>query len=200
MTCIPHDFLLKKVFESFGITLPRVGEYAVGNLFFNPDQSIMQESKDTFQQIARDLGLVVLCWREVPRNSDILGPVSRGKEPLILQPFVTMARLDENADLVLPNTFDSKLFKRQLYLLRKKATHQISLKRWFYVCSLSERNLVYKGQLSPVQVYDYFPDLCDPSYKSHFCLVHSRFSTNTFPSWDRAQPMRWCAHNGRIAN
>jgi glutamate synthase (NADPH/NADH) len=82
-------------------------------------------------------------------------------------------------------------------LLRKQSTHAITLKNWFYICSLSNQNIVYKGQLSPIQVYDFFYDLQNYKYATHFALVHSRFSTNTFPSWDRAQPMRWAAHNGK---
>jgi len=95
-----------------------------------------------------------------------------------------------------PASFDEKLFERQLYVLRKQATHTIGLHNWFYICSLSNRNVVYKGQLSPVQVYNYYYDLLNVDYEASFALVHSRFSTNTFPSWDRAQPMRWAAHNG----
>ena len=83
-------------------------------------------------------------------------------------------------------------------MLRKRATHVIGLHNWFYLCSLSNRNIIYKGQLSPVQVYEYYHDLVNVDYEAHFALVHSRFSTNTFPSWDRAQPLRWAAHNGEI--
>lgn len=198
MTAIPHELFAQDVLKLFGVVLPRPGEYAVGNIYMNPDPIVLDESKEMFEQIARDLGLIVLCWRETPRCSEILGPVAKSKEPLILQPFVTMPRVDDNSDMSLSGIFDSKLFRRQLYLLRKQTTHQISLARWFYICSLSEKNMVYKGQLSPKQVYSYFLDLNSELFKSHFCLVHSRFSTNTFPSWDRAQPMRWCAHNGEI--
>jgi glutamate synthase (NADPH/NADH) len=120
----------------------------------------------------------------------MLGPRSRSKEPVMLQVFVTMK---ENHD-----QWDPIAFERKLYFLRKTATHKISLNKWFYICSLSATSIVYKGQLSPGQVYDYFKDLSDPLFMSHFCIVHSRFSTNTFPSWDRAQPMRFVAHNGEI--
>ncbi|KAG0066294.1 glutamate synthase [NADH], partial [Linnemannia elongata] len=150
------------------ITLPGQGEYAVGNI-----------------------GLKVLGWRAVPVDNSILGPSAKSKEPSIQQPFVVL-------DPAVHAKFDNKLFNRQLYLLRKQATHAITLKNWFYICSLSNQNIVYKGQLSPVQVYDFFYDLQNHKYTTHFALVHSRFSTNTFPSWDRAQPMRWAAHNGEI--
>jgi glutamate synthase (NADPH/NADH) len=202
MSSIPHELLQKNVKKSFDITLPPVGEYAVGNVFFNPDDAIREESIQQFEEIARDLGLLVLCWRRVPVQSSILGPVSKSKEPVILQPFLVMANSQLKSDTkdssfsAKTPVFDEKLFERQLFVLRKNAARLIGLKKWFYICSLSTKNIVYKGQLSPVQVYEYFDDLRNPEYRSHFCLVHSRFSTNTFPSWDRAQPMRWCAHNG----
>lgn len=203
MSSIPHLFF-KKHAETLNITLPPVGEYAVGNLFFNPNENIRNESINQFEEIARDLGLLVLFWRTVPVQSSILGPVSRSKEPVIMQPYIVMANSQLKSDTqsntftAAKTSFDVLLFERQLYVLRKNATRTIGLKKWFYICSLSTKNIVYKGQLSPVQVYEYFDDLRNLDYKSHFCLVHSRFSTNTFPSWDRAQPMRWCAHNGEI--
>ncbi|KAJ8327840.1 glutamate synthase [NADH] [Batrachochytrium dendrobatidis] len=189
------------------IELPSPGQYAVGNVFFSPDDRTCRQGIAQFEQIARDLGLIVLCWRSVPRNSQILGPVARSKEPTILQPFVVLADdpLSPNTSFRQPkiSTVDSALdddalFARQLYLLRKNATHAISQRKSFYICSLSTKNIVYKGLLAPSQVYPYFTDLADPLFASYFCLVHSRFSTNTFPSWDRAQPMRLCAHNGEI--
>ena len=208
MTAIPHELFASELSATLGVTLPPRTEYAVGNVFLSPEENVLEESKNAFEQIARDLGLVVLCWRLVPRDSQILGPVAKSKEPVIMQPFVTLAQIhplhgtefisDDDHKPQSDDDFDHGLFERQLYLLRKNATHAITLAKWFYVCSLSNRNIVYKGQLSPVQVYKYFVDLDNPLYRSHFCLVHSRFSTNTFPSWDRAQPMRWCAHNGEI--
>ena len=209
MTGIPHDFFANEVCEKFNLNLPPQGEYAVGNIFFHPDETIRDESIVTFEQIARDLGLMVLCWRTVPVKSDILGPVSKGKEPVIMQPFIALANIMLKADYSSTTFKNSKKnirehddvkFERQLFLLRKNSTREIGIEKWFYICSLSSKNIVYKGQLAPVQVYDYFDDLREIRYKSHFALVHSRFSTNTFPSWDRAQPMRWCAHNGMHIN
>ncbi|KAJ3329301.1 glutamate synthase [NADH], partial [Kappamyces sp. JEL0680] len=205
MSSIPHELLAKEVSFLFGITLPPQGEYAVGNVFFSSDETLREESKAQFEEIARDLGLLVLCWRKVPVQSSILGPVSKSKEPVILQPFMVLAKSQLKSDAKSTSfvakqqePLSSSLFERQLYVLRKNATRTIGLSKWFYICSLSTKNIIYKGQLSPVQVYDYFDDLRNVEYRSHFCLVHSRFSTNTFPSWDRAQPMRLCAHNGRI--
>ncbi|KAI8826607.1 uncharacterized protein EV422DRAFT_3637 [Fimicolochytrium jonesii] len=212
MCGIPHRLFATDVKRNFGIVLPPPGQYAVGNIYFKPDETVIRESQEKFEDIARSLGLFVLCWRPVPRDNSILGPSSKSKEPAIYQPFITVQRgagamynTPINYNNVAMNNinntsadFDEMQFERQLYLLRKQSTHALTLIRWFYICSLSSRHMVYKGLLSPVQVYPYFADLTNPDFASHFCLVHSRFSTNTFPSWDRAQPMRWCAHNGEI--
>lgn len=199
MTSIPHKFFVKHFAFEAGIELPPQGQYAAGNLFFKPEADTMKSSVDTFEEIANSLGLRVLGWREVPRDSSLLGPAALSREPLILQPFVVLAsaygigKTPQTSD---SENFDEKHFERQLYVLRKRATHTIGLHNWFYLCSLSNKNIVYKGQLSPVQVYAYYHDLRSFDYQGHFALVHSRFSTNTFPSWDRAQPLRWAAHNG----
>ncbi|KAG0334147.1 glutamate synthase [NADH], partial [Podila horticola] len=190
MSGIPHTFMVEEA-ARLKVTLPAQGEYAVGNVFLRPDEPHLREQKATFESIAQKNGLKVLCWRKVPVDNSILGPSALSKEPSIQQPFVVL-------DPAVHATFDNKLFNRQLYVLRKEATHAITLKNWFYICSLSNQNIVYKGQLSPSQVYKFFYDLQNHEYTTHFALVHSRFSTNTFPSWDRAQPMRWAAHNGEI--
>ncbi|KAF9431626.1 glutamate synthase [NADH] [Entomortierella beljakovae] len=190
MTGMPHTFMVEEA-ARLNIKLPEQGEYAVGNVFLRPDEPHVHEQKSIFESIAQQNGLKVLGWRTVPVDNSILGPSSKSKEPSIQQPFVIL-------DPIVTPKFDNKRFQRQLYILRKQATHAITLKNWFYICSLSNQNIVYKGQLSPVQVYDYFYDLQNYKYLTHFALVHSRFSTNTFPSWDRAQPMRWAAHNGEI--
>ncbi|KAG0026917.1 glutamate synthase [NADH], partial [Podila clonocystis] len=190
MSGIPHTFMVEEA-ARLKVTLPSQGEYAVGNIFLRPDEPHLREQKATFESIAQKNGLKVLGWRKVPVDNSILGPSALSKEPSIQQPFVVL-------DPAVHATFDNKLFNRQLYVLRKEATHAITLKNWFYICSLSNQNIVYKGQLSPSQVYKFFYDLQNHEYTTHFALVHSRFSTNTFPSWDRAQPMRWAAHNGEI--
>ncbi|RJE22501.1 glutamate synthase [Aspergillus sclerotialis] len=201
MTSIPHKFFVKNFAREVGVELPPLGQYAVGNLFFKPDNEALKESTATFEEIATSLGLRVLGWREVPRDSTILGPAALSREPIVMQPFVVLksAYGDGNTpETTDPVAFDVKTFERQLYVLRKRATHVIGLASWFYLCSLSNRNIVYKGQLSPSQVYKYYHDLVNVDYEGHFAMVHSRFSTNTFPSWDRAQPLRWAAHNGEI--
>lgn len=189
MTGIPHQFFVNESSRELGITLPEEGQYAVGNLFMKGDAESVAESQKVFEQLAEALDLTVLGWRRVPVDSSVIGPAAKSKEPAIVQPFVVLAN---------GKPFDEAYFERQLYVLRKHATHTLTMKKWFYVCSLSNKNIVYKGQLTPKQVYSYFHDLNNVQYASHFALVHSRFSTNTFPSWDRAQPMRWCAHNGKL--
>lgn len=200
MTSIPHKFFIKNFERETGIKLPPQGQYAVGNLFFKPDEEALKVSLDSFEEVAESIGLRILGWREVPRDSTLLGPAALSREPLILQPFVVLKEAygkGTEPEITDPKRFDEKQFERQLYVLRKRATHQIGLHNWFYLCSLSNKNIVYKGQLSPRQVYEYYHDLASVDYEGHFALVHSRFSTNTFPSWDRAQPLRWAAHNGK---
>ncbi|OAA67851.1 glutamate synthase [Niveomyces insectorum RCEF 264] len=201
MTSIPHKFFIKNFEREVNIKLPPPGQYAVGNLFFKPDQETLQESKRQLEDIAESLGLRVLGWREPPVDSTLLGPAAASREPIILQPFVVLQSAYGSGDVpetTDPAKFDERHFERQLYVLRKRATHTIGLHNWFYLCSLSNKNIVYKGQLAPIQVYQYYHDLVNADYEAHFALVHSRFSTNTFPSWDRAQPLRWAAHNGEI--
>ncbi|KAG9006059.1 glutamate synthase [NADH] [Tulasnella sp. JGI-2019a] len=199
MTAVPHAFLKREVERDLGSALPDAGKYAVGNVFFKPkDPVTLREHQKIFTDIANDLGLRVLGWRLVPTDGTILGPAATSKEPVIYQPFIVLRSFYGDGNTPQGGEIDTTHFERQLYVLRKHATHAITVSKWFYVCSLSTVNIVYKGQLSPPQVYNYYHDLNHVLYESHFALVHSRFSTNTFPSWDRAQPMRWAAHNGEI--
>ncbi|KAJ9100737.1 glutamate synthase [NADH] [Naganishia cerealis] len=198
MYAIPHRFFLRETPHCFLPRLPSLGQYAVGNVFLSRTAFATQQA--TFERLAAELGLRVLGWRAVPTDGTILGPASSSREPKILQPFVVLAdhygRDSDHSEET--GAFDASRFARQLYVLRKHAGHQIGLDNHFYICSLTPDNIVYKGQLSPPQVYYYYHDLNHALFESHFALVHSRFSTNTFPSWDRAQPMRWAAHNGEI--
>ncbi|KAI7788823.1 enhancer-2 of am [Diaporthe eres] len=201
MTSIPFKFFIKNFERDVGIKLPPPGQYAVGNLFFNPEPEKLQEQQRQLEDIAESLGLRILGWREPPTDPSLLGPAALSRQPIILQPFVVLASYygSGNApEMTDPEKFDFRHLERQLFVLRKRATHTIGLHNWFYICSLSNKNIVYKGQLAPVQVYQYYHDLVNADYEAHFALVHSRFSTNTFPSWDRAQPLRWAAHNGEI--
>lgn len=204
MTSIPHKFMVREFERDHNFVLPPQGQYAVGNIFFKNDAAVMARSRKTFEDIAKELGLRVLGWREVPRDSSILGPASKSREPLIYQPVVVLASAYDSLISMDPRNSEvfeeryQRLFERELYVLRKRSTHTIGMHTWFYICSLSNKNIVYKGQLTPFQVYNYYYDLVNVNYEAHFALVHSRFSTNTFPSWDRAQPLRWAAHNGEI--
>ncbi|KAJ2396334.1 glutamate synthase [NADH], partial [Coemansia sp. RSA 2603] len=187
MAALPHEFMVK-VFGQLGCTVPEPGEYATGNVFLHPDTDTRQQSQSIFDHLATEVGLQTVGWRAVPTNSSILGPSGQSKEPVIMQPLVVSAgdRMEETE------------FTRRLFMLRKRAQHTIGFKKWFYVCSLATRTIVYKGQLTPAQVPEYYADLRDSDFVTHFALVHSRFSTNTFPSWERAQPFNLCAHNGEI--
>lgn len=162
MVGLPHSFFVREN-ERAGIILPNEGEYATGNLFFKKgDDQLLASHRATFEQIAESLNLRVLGWREVPTDGSILGPASLSQEPLILQPIVVLATsygTGATPDTSPEATFDEKYFERQLYVLRKHSTHTLLLSSGFYICSLSNKNVVYKGQLSPVQVYQYYHDL-----------------------------------------
>ncbi|KAG5417631.1 GLT1 [Candida metapsilosis] len=200
LSSIPHKFLKREFAYHCNVKLPKKGQYGVGNLFFKKDDAVFEKSKQTFENIAESLDLKVLGWRKVPHDSSILGPASLSREPYILQPAVVMKEildLEEVDDDEFASKYQQE-FEKRLFILRKQSSHTIGLHNWFYICSLSSKTVVYKGQLAPNQVYAYYHDLVNAEYESHFALVHSRFSTNTFPSWDRAQPLRLAAHNGEI--
>ncbi|CUS22288.1 LAQU0S05e01992g1_1 [Lachancea quebecensis] len=199
---IPHEFMKREFKLDSGIEIPAAGQYATGNFFFKKDApETLEASKRTFESLAESLGLLVLGWRSVPRDSSILGAVALSREPAIFQPLVVLQDAHHEQQPISSDDFRSKFdvkFQTQLYILRKQASSAIGLQNWFYACSLNPRTIVYKGQLTPTQVYQYYHDLTNAHFESHMALVHSRFSTNTFPSWDRAQPLRWIAHNGEI--
>lgn len=198
---IPHEFFKREFKLEKSIKFPERYQYAVGNIFFKEDRDgSLKDSQNIFEQVAESLGLKVLSWREVPHDSSVLGSVALSCEPVILQPLVVLWETCAEGSIS-NEEFSLKYvakFRTKLYILRKQASLELGLQSGFYVCSLSNRTIVYKGQLTPSQVYDYYHDLTNTYFKSHFALVHSRFSTNTFPSWDRAQPLRWLAHNGEI--
>ncbi|XP_008798443.2 glutamate synthase 1 [NADH], chloroplastic [Phoenix dactylifera] len=194
LVALPHDFY-KEVTKDAGFVLPPPGQYAVGMFFLPTDDSRREESKVVFTKVAESLGHVVLGWRPVPTDNTDLGESARQTEPIIEQVFLTSSP-KSSAD-----------FEQQMYILRRVAMVAIRAAlnlqhggvRDFYICSLSSRTVVYKGQLKPVQLKDYYyADLGDERFTSYMALIHSRFSTNTFPSWDRAQPMRILGHNGEI--
>ncbi|CAH9140885.1 unnamed protein product [Cuscuta epithymum] len=191
---LPHDFY-KEVVKDVGFELPAPGQYAVGMFFMPTDDVRREKSKSIFTTVADLLGHKIIGWRRVPRNNSGLGNSALKTEPIIEQVFVT-------------ETPRSKVdFERQMYILRRVSMLAIRASlnlqhgdhKDFYICSLSSRTVVYKGQLKPDQLQEYYyADLGNERFTSYMALVHSRFSTNTFPSWDRAQPMRVLGHNGEI--
>lgn len=192
LTALPWEFLEKTAKRELSLDLPPRGKYAAGIVFLPRDEGDRRVCKAAFEAIVGEEGQHHLGWRTVPKDDSMIGPTAMASEPVMEQVFVA------SAEGLSPDDFD-----RKLYVIRKRATHTIRGKKndpddAFYVCSLSVRVMVYKGMLMPEQLFRYFPDLADPDYKSHLCMVHSRFSTNTFPSWDRAQPQRFMAHNGEI--
>jgi len=188
----PHEFFFDECIR-LGFHLPAYGRYGVGMIFFPKDIMLKEECRDIFNRAADKLGLEVLGYRKVPVNPDGLGDTALSVEPDIEQVFI--ASPDHISD---PDEFERKLF-----ILRNYSSHTIqnSVKKdaiGFYLASLSYKTVIYKGQLTSMQVRHYFPDLSNNRLVSAFGLVHSRFATNTFPSWKLAQPFRYIAHNGEI--
>ncbi|GER69682.1 glutamate synthase [NADPH] large chain [Weizmannia acidilactici] len=179
---IPHEF-----FEAVcSFTLPKKGEYAVGMLFLPHDPHARNEILVEFKTQASSLGLSVLGVRDVPVNPGILGRQAEESRPHIVQIFVSSSN---------DNTKES-VFQRNVYILRKLVENKFSSS--FYAASFSNQTIVYKGMLSADQLPLFYVDLQDGRFKSALALIHSRFSTNTFPSWERAHPNRMIAHNGEI--
>jgi glutamate synthase (NADPH/NADH) large chain len=182
---IPHEFILLQ-----GIPVPEKGKYGTGLVFLPKAENQAALCMDFLQNIIEQEGLKMLATRDVPVNSDILGEISLANEPRIKQIFVTG---EDNPELL----------EKKLYVARRKMEQKINKsgldnKRSFYIVSLSTQRIIYKGMLTSTQLRDYFTDLTNPYFTSGLALVHSRFSTNTFPSWDLAQPFRLLGHNGEI--
>ncbi|MFP3938762.1 MAG: glutamate synthase large subunit [Thermoanaerobaculia bacterium] len=195
---MPHDLMAAAAREE-GITLPGPGEYGVGMLFLPRDEGLRRRCEELFEEAVRSRGHELLGWRDVPVDPSALGRIASEKEPVIRQAFLGRGAAGAGA----PGGTDPDAFERDLYVLRKAAEG-----RWLragaripedvYVVSLSSRTLIYKGLLLAWQLPRYFPDLVDHRMTSALALVHQRFSTNTFPEWDLAQPFRYLAHNGEI--
>ena len=181
MLQIPHEFILLQ-----GIPVPEKGKYGTG-LVFLPKDPVRQQAilSIMIEEIERE-GLQLMHLRNVPTNPSCLGEAALSTEPDIKQVFITGVTDDKLAT-----------FERTLYIIRKKIERRVNDSD-FYVCSLSSKNIIYKGMLSSMQVRQYFPDLTNNYFTSGLALVHSRFSTNTFPTWSLAQPFRLLAHNGEI--
>lgn len=185
LASIPHGLYVKAL-SLQGIHLPESGYYATGIIYL--DLQTHGEAEQEFNSLAESLGLEVLAWRDVPHNSNAIGAVAHKSEPLSRQVFVTRSM-----------DMDEKAFDRNVFVLRKRATHELAKEgRRFYICSLSSKTVVYKGLFTSDQLWDYYTDLKDADFETYMALVHTRFSTNTFPSWERAHPLRVLAHNGEI--
>lgn len=188
----PHEFFFDECLR-LGVHLPSFGKYAAGMVFFPREIRLREECRDILNRTAEKLGLEILAYRKVPVNTADIGPTALSVEPEMEQVFVACPDHISN----------SEEFERKLFVLRNYASHLINntVRKddiGFYMASLSYKTIVYKGQLTSHQVRQYFPDLSNKRVVSAFGLVHSRFATNTFPSWKLAQPFRFIAHNGEI--
>ncbi len=195
MTSLPYDFLKRVASEDLSTELPEKGRYAAGNVFLPVDETERANCKKLVNELIEKSGQKLIGWRELPVDpikADI-GPTARAAMPHMEQLFVAAADGISTDD-----------FERALYVVRKEAGHtirgdeNIKQRELFYVCSLSTKVIVYKGMLNPDQMMPFYPDLGADDFTAHLAMVHSRFSTNTFPSWDRAQPKRFMSHNGEI--
>ena len=199
---MPHRFFAKQT-AALGIALPAAGEYGVGMVFLPQDPTARERCQKIIEKIIRDEGQRVLGWRTVPTNNAPIGPSAQSGEPVIRQVFIKKVSGLPGNSYTKASGSDALAFERKLYVIRKlieSAIQRSSIphKEMVYLPSLSSRTLIYKGMLNAAQVEPYFLDLLDPTLESALALVHSRFSTNTFPSWPRAHPYRYISHNGEI--
>jgi glutamate synthase (NADPH) large chain len=188
---IPHQFFARECAE-LGFRLPGPGEYAVGIIFFPVEKPERLKCEGVLERVAREEGLIVLGWRDTPVNGDAIGRVARASQPYIQQVFLGR-----------PEGMDEDAFERKLYVVRRRVENEIAAsdmqpKGMFFIPSLSARTIVYKGLLLAPQIANFYQELKDPDVSSALCLVHQRFSTNTFPTWHLAHPYRYVAHNGEI--
>lgn len=188
----PHKFL-KKVCSEVGFELPDFEDYGVGMVFLSTERELAKDARSRMESIIGEEGQSLIGWREVPTENASLGDTAKSCEPRVKQVFIGRGE----------NTKAGLEFERKLYVIRKRAEKEIRLSsdngdNYFYIPSLSQKTLVYKGMLTPWQLELYYPELNDKSMKTAIALIHSRFSTNTFPSWDRAHPYRYVIHNGEI--
>lgn len=189
---MPHKFC-GTVAEEMGFDLPAAGHYAAGVVFLSPDKEAAAAEQEVLNEAIREYGQTLLGWRDVPLDNDDLGRASKESEPTMKQVFI--GRSDDLAD--------EAAFERTLYLIRRVATYRLGYLQgeaphYFYIVTLSSRVMGYKGMLTTDQLLHYFRDFHHPDMETSMALVHSRFSTNTFPSWPRAQPFRYTCHNGEI--
>ncbi len=189
---IPHVFFTRACRE-LGFELPGAGEYGVGMVFLPVDPQQRLVCEGILESIAREEGLHVLGWRDLPVDGDAIGRVARNSQPYIQQVFLSGRG----------QALEGDALERKLYVVRKRtenaiAKSELAHRADFFVPSLSSRTIVYKGLLLAPQIARFYPELNDPEFTSALCLVHQRFSTNTFPTWQLAHPFRYIAHNGEI--
>jgi glutamate synthase (ferredoxin) len=194
LTQIPHRFMARVA----GVELPDPGQYGVAMIYASPDAAVRAQGRQAFENVVAEAGLKVLSWRDVPTDNRSLGPTAQASEPFMQQAFIAR----EAGAAVGADELD---LERKLYVIRKRSHSAIRgshsgdpISSYWYIASISCRTIVYKGMLMPEQVAKYYLDLSDPDFESALSLVHSRFSTNTFPSWERSHPYRYIAHNGEI--
>ena len=189
---VPHEFL-RHACDGIGLQLPRPGHYGVGMVFLPPDREQRHYCERRLEDIVRQEGQEVLGWRSVPTDNLYLGETAKSREPFIRQVFIKRS----------PDLPDDLAFERKLYIIRRQAENVMRYANvpggdYFYIASLSYKTLVYKGMLTPRQVLTFYPDLSDSLLETALAVIHSRFSTNTFPSWERSHPYRYMIHNGEI--
>ena len=195
LTALPHKFFRRQVEDDLRTSLPDAGAYGTGIVFLPQDDKEREQCKSIVEGSVARTGLRVIGWRLVPTDADgaDVGIAARSAMPAMEQVFIDS-----------PEGSAGDRLERQLYIVRKEASRlvhgdtQIRQRALFYICSLSSKVVIYKGMLTTRQLFPFFLDLQDETYESHLAMVHSRFSTNTFPSWDRAQPNRFMCHNGEI--
>ncbi|MBM3838289.1 MAG: glutamate synthase large subunit [Verrucomicrobia bacterium] len=189
---MPHAFLAQAC-RAAGLSLPAPREYGVGMIYLPREAGERKGCQEMFERIVAEEGQKFLGWRMIPTKNDSLGATARSGEPVMSQAFIARSS----------KLSDDLAFERKLYVIRKRAENAIRYggvkgSQSFYISSLSYKTLVYKGMLLTEQIEEYYPDLADPAMETALALVHSRFSTNTFPSWERSHPYRYMAHNGEI--
>lgn len=189
---IPHAFFQREC-DVLGIKLPATGKYGVGMIFAHRYEDLRNQQKAIFEEVVKEEGQIFLGWREVPIDATCIGETAKGLRPWFLQAIIGQG----------PDVTNQDEFERKLYIIRKAAEKRIvplskELSSNFYIASLSSRTIVYKGMLTPEQLRNFYLDLNDLDFTSALAMVHSRFSTNTFPSWERAHPNRYIVHNGEI--
>ncbi|HEY1677481.1 MAG TPA: glutamate synthase large subunit [Candidatus Sulfotelmatobacter sp.] len=188
---IPHKFFVREC-EKLGFKLPKAGSYGIGMVFLPVEKHPRLQCEGILERILREEGLTLLGWRDTPVYASAIGRVARASQPYIQQIFIGC-----------PSGMDEDAFERKLYVVRRRAENEVRESgiedaEMFYLPSLSCRTIVYKGLLLAPQIESFYRELSDPDVVSALCLVHQRFSTNTFPSWQRAHPYRYIAHNGEI--